>query len=64
VRPDDLFALTGRSTASNTLRRRLRPRCGGLWLPRALTRRPGPSLAQMVQETRQDTFQSDEGSSA
>jgi hypothetical protein len=33
-----------------------------LWLPRdkvAPFRRPGPSLAEMVQETRQDTFQSD-----
>ena len=31
-----------------------------LWLPRdKVARRPGPSLAEMVRETRQDTFQSD-----
>lgn len=33
-----------------------------LWLPRrAARRRPGPSLAEMVRESRQDTFQTDEG---
>ncbi len=35
-----------------------------LWLPRGVARRrAGPSLAEMVRETRQDTFQSDEGGS-
>ncbi len=32
-----------------------------LWLPRNVARRPGPSLAEMIRETRRDTFQSDEG---
>ena len=32
-----------------------------LWLPRNVARRPGPTLAEMVRETRRDTFQSDEG---
>jgi hypothetical protein len=33
-----------------------------LWLPREVARRrPGPSLAEMIRETRQDTFESDEG---
>jgi hypothetical protein len=69
VRPDDLFALYWTlyrlqlSAAETTAALWWAVVCG-LWLPRALTRRPGPSLAQMVQETRQDTFQSDEGSSA
>jgi hypothetical protein len=31
-----------------------------LWLPRGAAQRPGPSLAKMVRETRQDTFGSDE----
>ncbi len=32
-----------------------------LWLPpKVAQRRPGPSLAEMVRETRQDTFHSDE----
>jgi hypothetical protein len=69
MRPDDLFALTWAlyrlqlSTAQTTavwwwavVRM--------LWLPQGAVRRPGPSLAQMVRETRQDTFESDEGGSA
>ena len=68
MRPDDLFAIWTAayrlqlSTVEATTAwwwAMLRE----LWLPRKVARqRPGPSLAEMVRETRQDTFQSDEGS--
>ena len=36
-----------------------------LWLPRgARRRRPGPTLAEMLRETRQDTYQSDDAGGA
>jgi hypothetical protein len=31
-----------------------------LWMPREAARSSGPSLARMVRETRQDTFEGDE----
>jgi hypothetical protein len=69
VSPDDLFALYWtfyrlQLFAAETTAALWWAAVCGLWLPRALTRRPGPSLAQMVQETKQDTFRSDEGGSA
>jgi hypothetical protein len=35
-----------------------------LWLPRNVARRPGPSLAEMVRETREDAFGSEKGGSS
>ena len=70
MRPQDLFALSWtlyrlQLSAAET------PVAGWwaamfvLWVPpRKVARRPGPSLAEMVRETRRDTFDSDDGGSA
>jgi hypothetical protein len=70
VRPDDLFALYWtlyrlQLSAAETTAALWWAALRELWLPHTVARRrPGPSLAEMVRETRADTFQCDEGGSA
>ena len=65
MRPEDLFALSWtlcrlQLSAAQTAAAWWWAAMLELWLPRGAARRPGPSLAKMVRETRQDTFGSDE----
>jgi hypothetical protein len=67
VRPEDLFALPLavyrlQLSAAATAVAWWYVVVRALWLPREA--RPGPSLAELVQETRRDTFESDEGGTA
>ena len=69
MRPEDFFALSWvlyrlQLSAMETATAWWWAAMLELWLPRDVARRPGPSLAEMVRETRQDTFESDEGGSA
>lgn len=68
MRPNDLFALYWKLyrlqlSAAQTAAAFWWTAMRELWLPHKVAqRRLGPSLAEMVRETRQDTFQSDEES--
>jgi hypothetical protein len=71
VRPDEFFALSWtlyrlQLSAVETAAALWWASVWELWLPRKVARRArkGPSLAEMVRETREDTFQSDEGGTA
>ena len=66
MRPEDLFALSWtlyrlQLSAAKTATAWWSMVIREMWMPRKEPSRPGPSLAQMVRETRQDTFESDEG---
>ena len=65
MRPGDVFALYWtlyrlQRSAGKTAAAWWAVAVRTLWMPRMLASRPGPSLARMVRETRQDTFESDE----
>ncbi len=69
MRPEDFFALSWtlyrlQLSAAETVAAWWWAAMLELWLPRHEAQRSGPSLAQMVRETRQDTVQSDEGGPA
>ncbi len=69
MRPEDLFALSWtlyrlQLSAAGTAAAWWWAAMLELWLPRNVARRPGPTLAEMVRETRRDTFESDEGGPA
>ena len=66
MRPEDIFALSWtlyrlQLSAAETAAAWWWAAMLELWLPRNVARRPGTTLAEMVRETRRDTFQSDEG---
>jgi len=66
VRPEDLFALSWtlyrlQLSAAETAAALWWATVRALWLPYEAALRPGPSLAEMVRETRRDMFESDEG---
>ncbi len=69
MRPEDLFALSWtlyrlQLSAAETAAAWWWAAMLELWLPRNVARRPGPTLAEMVRETRRDTFESGEGGPA
>ena len=69
MRPEDIFALSWtlyrlQLSAAKTATAWWSVAVMELWMPRKGASRPDPSLAQMVPETRQDTFESDEGGPA
>ncbi len=69
MRPEDFFALSWtlyrlQLSAAETVAAWWWAAMLELWLPRNVARRPGPTLAEMVWETRRDTFESDEGGPA
>jgi hypothetical protein len=65
MRPGDVFALSWalyrlQLSAAKTTAAWGEVAGRTLWMPREEARSSGPSLAQMVRETRQDTFEGDE----
>ena len=64
MRPGDLLALSWalyrlQLSAAKTTAAWWTVAVGTLWMPREAARSSGPSLARMVRETRQDTFEGD-----